>query len=596
MLLVMRVLSLIVGIVIVNVAFGQTVRFLDRGEALKVDVPFSRGVSIIDYNNDGLEDLFITRKGRNNCLFKNLGDGTFEEVGYQANVGYIGVSNFATWADFNNDGWTDFYLATSTGEPNKLYRNKGDDTFEEFVEATETRIIAHTIAAIWGDVNHDGWLDLYVVNLNQDNIFLMNNGDGTFSDITAQSGLYGLRLSMGTVFIDYDGDNDLDIYASHDGPGNLLFNNDGTGHFTEVSAQAGLNTKSQAMGVAVGDFNNDTWPDIYLTNLYHNDLFKNNGDGTFTEISSSAGIEDEGMGWGVSWLDYDNDGWLDLYVANDSEYSDYSNALFRNNGDETFTRVGLESEVESNGATYGTSTGDVNRDGKLDILISNQGKTDVAQLFINAATNNNRWLRLKLIGTKSNHSAIGASVVAQTQDKIWSRTVTSGGSWAADDSKWVHFGVGEKQWIEKLTVVWPDGGKEEFSNVPTNKAFSITEGQGIELTEYDILSMTGEEIVTGLHIDKHENEAIKITMVGQNPFTDEAILNIKSSDFKSLKISALNSNGLPIKRLLTHKISEGEHRVKWDGKNQAGLDLPSGLYLISVTSRNFHKTLKVIKQ
>ncbi len=555
--------------------------FTEMGQATGAGVAFSRGVSVTDFNNDGFDDIYITRKNRNNVLLQNKGDGTFEDIAESAGVDLIGDYNQSVWADYDQDGFPDFYLTTELGDQNLLFHNDGDGTFTDQTAVSGVGITDFTTAAIWGDVNGDGLKDLFVFLLMDDDRFFLNNGDGTFSDYTAESGITMARLSMGATFIDYDQDNDLDLYVAHDGhAGNFLFENDGSGRFADVSVNKNMLSDSEGMGVSVGDFNNDGWPDIYLTNRLQNFLFRNNQGQSFTEVSLTAGVGDEGMGWGVSWLDYDNDGWLDLYIGNDSDYSDHANVLYRNNGDETFSRQFESDGIAGDKGTYGTAIADFDHDGDLDLLLANRGTVDRSELFINNLENDHHWLVIRL-ADENDRVPVGAKVSVSAGEKTYTRYVLAGTSWSADDTKGLHFGLGVSTGFDKVSVTWPDGSVNEYDDIEADQAWLLkSDGQRETLTyEYTPLKITdqggGNDIVTG--IDEPEPNSLRLQTY-PNPFVHDILVSFELSLAANVVIDLIAIKSNTQQNLHSKTLMPGQHHLYFQPE-----ELSTGLYILAVS-------------
>ncbi len=386
--------------------------FSDQTVALGIETgPGAESVAVGDFNNDGWEDIYVGFFNRKNQLWQNLAGQGFVEVGASANVSLTENANTrsALWGDLDNDGFLDLYVGNKNS-PDKLFRNNGDGTFSDISMAAGIFQIGHPQSVNMADVDGDGWLDIYVSNFSQQNILYHNNGDLTFTNQTLLAAVGDLAAAMGSIFFDYDKDGDVDLYLVHDqfSP-NLLYQNDGAGYFTEVGAAAGVNTSSFGMGVDIGDINNDGWLDIYVTNLYPNFLLLNNTDGTFTNIFETAGVDDSGMGWGTSFLDFNKDGLLDIYAANDYAFSPFRNVLFQNNGDLTFAKAQEGEAICNEYASYGTAAVDYNLDGNIDLLIANRDEGQGLQVFENAEYEQ-AWIGLKLIGVESNRQAVGARV------------------------------------------------------------------------------------------------------------------------------------------------------------------------------------------
>ena len=574
--------------------WAQDAFFEEVGERSGLALPFCRGVSVMDYNGDGFDDLFIARQNdRTNLLYRNNGDGTFEDVSQSSGIGSVANANQSTWADIDNDGDLDFYLGTMEGEMNRLFRNKGDGTFEDITAFSRTGIIAATVSANWADINGDGLVDLFLSVLTEDNKLFINNGNGSFRDATAESGLGFYRLSMGAVFLDYDNDGDQDLYVSHDAhEGNYLYRNNGQGQFTDVSQSTGIYSESEGMGVSIGDFNNDGFVDLYLTNRLENMLFRNNGGTSFTEIGGVAGVDDLGMGWGVSWLDFDNDGLLDIYIGNDTHYSDHPNVLYKNNGDETFSVIEQEASISSEWGTHGTAITDIDHDGDLDIYTANRGLSDKTELFLNQYESENNWLIIRLKTEQDNRMAIGAKVEVTSNDEKYTRYMVAGTSWGGDDSKTLQFGLGDGSNIQSVKVTWPDGTMESFEGIATNKAYSLNRGgtaEEIAYQAFDILDAPDDDggVVTSIDDDVLEALAPEVF---PNPTARDFTLRIHMNTLKNVNVNILKYETNSIYKLYNSPLGVGEHHLEL-----LPPAIAAGLYLLQVTvgEDTFYKKLLV---
>jgi enediyne biosynthesis protein E4 len=440
------------------------------------------GVAVADFNNDGLEDVFATRSLTGGMLYQNMGDGTFTNITSQAGISTSPSAQFAVWGDVNNDGWLDLFIG-ARDEGNALYINNQNGSFTDLTAAAGVSVGGKVKAVLFADVNKDGWLDIYIARLGLENILYRSNGNPngtgvTFTNFIYQSGAIDPGISMGAVFFDYDNDGDLDLYLTHDNNmPNILYRNNGNGTFNDVSIISGTNIASFGMGADVGDVNNDGWLDIYITNLGPNTLLLNNGNGSFSNITQLAGVGDPGMGWGCSFLDYNNDGWQDIYVANDSYFSPFPNLLYRNNGNNTFSVVSTNTPLHSMEGGYGFSCFDFNNDGNLDIYLANYGGTIGNQLFKNNETNANSWLKIKTIGVESNKAGIGAKVKLEVGNRTLVDEVSGGSGWASQNSLIQHFGLGPAVVVDLVTVRWPSGIIDSFENVATNQLLEVEEGE-----------------------------------------------------------------------------------------------------------------------
>jgi hypothetical protein len=440
----------------------------------------NRGVAIADYDNDGDEDVYAFTRQNDNQLFQNQGNDTFVNVAPLAGVNTTGNTTCAVWGDLNNDGWMDLYVGNYQGA-DALYLNNGPDsngtvTFTNIIAQAGFSNFSTPLSANWVDVDKDGHLDLYVVNFLAQNRFFHNNGNMTFTDQTFMRNMTDASYSMGSIFFDYDNDGDQDLYLVHDSyVPNILYQNNGLGFFTNVAAAAGVAYEGFGMGVDVADINQDGWLDLYVTNLGPNVLYLNNADGSFTDITATANVGDIGMGWGTLFLDVDNDGWQDLYAINDSHYSPKPNVLYRNNGDLSFTIVDENGPVSSMDAGYGGASLDFNGDGALDIFIANNGVGEGNQLFKNLG-NDKHWIAFKLTGTISNKAAIGARIAIEYGNGLTQADeINAGSGFASQNSQRIYFGLDGHSTVQKVSIRWPNGLQEEYLGLAANQLYTFTE-------------------------------------------------------------------------------------------------------------------------
>lgn len=491
------------------------------------------GAAWLDYDNDGDLDLYLVNAGDapfaenrvpehgKNRLYRNRGDGTFEDVTDKGGVGDTGYGVSATAADYDNDGWIDLFV-TNYGKT-LLYRNRGDGTFEDVTEKAGVADSRWSTAAAFGDVDNDGDLDLYVVfycvwDLSRHKIcheqevpiycgpeyfegdsdrLFRNNGDGTFSDMTREAGIHDVNgKGLGVLLADLDDDGDLDIYVANDGTPNFLFRNDGSGKFEEIGWMAGVDTDENgnpqgSMGIALGDINRDGRGDLVVTNFQrqYNTVYRNDGEGFFSDISFVAGMGSSlpNVSWGTHLGDFDSDGFLDLFIANGhiqdnvEQYdkttsSAQRNRLLRNTGDGRFVDVtdssgeGLQIVKMSRGAAFA----DYDNDGDLDVLVQNAN--DFPDLLRND-TPQGHFVRVLLEGRQSNRNGIGARVTLFTPDgKKQVAQVSSGNSYASQNEYTLHFGLGDLPAAERLEVRWPSGIVDVVENPPVDRPFRVVEG------------------------------------------------------------------------------------------------------------------------
>ncbi len=469
---------LILGLAFIMTMTQAQMTFSDMSNEANIDHGNrNSGVAVADYDGDGWQDVYVSVRDGANRLYRNQGDGSFMDVAPDLGLDYSQDTRTSGWGDINNDGYPDLYLGNNY-EADLLFINNGDGTFSDMTMAYGIDNIQRPYSILFSDINNDGWLDLYIANFQDQNKCYLNNGSGGFSDFTIPSGALDIQNNMGAVFFDYDKDGDQDLYLCHDGQANILYENDGNGYFTDKSIASGLNFDGFGMGVDVGDINRDGHLDIYITNLFENALFLNNGNKTFTNIAASAGVDDYGMGWGTNFFDFDNDGWVDIHVANDSYFSDYNNIVYRNKGDNTFEKVLLSNPISSDKAAYGSACFDFDRNGLLDVFVANAGvsQDDRNQLFRNDSEPKH-FVGFKFKGVSSNAQAIGTKIeMVDEQGKRYYDEVTSGSGYASQNPGIHHFGLASAENIHSLIITWPSGLIQSLSNLPADHYYEISEG------------------------------------------------------------------------------------------------------------------------
>ena len=418
------------------------------------------GSLFADYDNDGYLDLYITRGGwsgaAENTLYHNNGDGTFTDVTHTAGVADPQSSFCAAWADYDNDGYLDLYIADGVigdGAANVLYRNNGDGTFTNIAEIAGVANTGNSLGTAWGDYDKDGYIDLHVVNFGQSNVLYRNNGDGTFTDVTSIAGMtLPVTDAFVTFFLDVDNDADLDIFISNSG-----------------SFQAFI--AGQITGAAPHDGDRQV-------------LYRNNGDGTFTDVTRESGLYHAFGAMGANFGDIDSDGYLDIYLATGAPQMGRleRDALFRNNGDGTFTDATLALGLGNIGKGHGVTFGDVDTDGDVDIYVPVGGAFIGDQwhnLFYQNTGTGNNWLTLKLVGVKSNRDGIGAKVTLRVGDSVIYREVSGGCGFGSTNSLSLEIGLGKHTKVDTLEIVWPSGQVDTHRNLSVNQKRVITEGKSL---------------------------------------------------------------------------------------------------------------------
>ena len=455
-------------------------------------VDFAAGLSFSDFNQDGWDDITIgTRDGIPLQFFENTGAGTFVELAPL--VSSTCLVKQVLWVDLDNDGDKDLFH-TCFDEPNKIYENVGSLVLIDRTSGSGLDPDSDpSTAASFGDIDNDGFLDLYVGNYiegngtGQENHLYKSNGDFTFAEVTSSSGTFISNVpTLATSFLDIDHDLDGDLYISIDKVfENYLFDNDGTGSFQDISTSSNTNVVVCAMNSSSGDYDEDGDLDIYVSNTPSgNVLLRNNGDKTFSDVTTEAGVGFFRTGWGTSFIDCDNDGDLDMYVSSSTETA--PNALYVNQGDGTFieplfTSGGLGGD--DMGRTYCNTHGDFNHDGLIDLAISNVVNTSSAdqqfRLWKNEEVHPERhWIKIHLEGVQSNRDGVGSWITVHSEGEEYVRYTHIGDGYLGQSSDFNHIGVNEANLIDSLIIEWPSGVVDKFDDVSVDQVVSIVEGSG----------------------------------------------------------------------------------------------------------------------
>ncbi|PCJ94030.1 MAG: hypothetical protein COA50_12780 [Flavobacteriaceae bacterium] len=459
----------------INLAFDPSIGFrMASSSGLTEDATDSWSSSWGDYNNDGYDDLFVTTYDpqQPNLLYKNNGDKTFTKITTGEIVTDLAGSVAATWGDYDNDGYLDLFVANNFGSNNFLYHNNGNATFTKITSGAIVEEGTYCHSAAWADYDNDGYLDLFVAEYfpTKTNHLFHNNGNGTFTSVQGSPVVTDAGHSIGASWGDYDNDGLVDLFVPNtNNEVNWLYKNIGNGQFKKVNENV-LSTPSNSVGSSWGDYNNDGNMDLFITNTGNSEnyLYKNNGDGTFVAITTGAVVTDKGHSHGSTWIDIDNDGDLDLYVTNDQ---DQDNFLYRNQGDGSFSRI--ENDLTKlGGNSFGTSIADYDNDGDYDIFVPNHSDTNNF-FFENTKGQCSSYICLNLIGSKSNYSALGAKI--KVKATIYGETVwqtheisgQSGGGAGSQNSHKVIFGLGDATIVDELIIQWPSGFKKTYTNVAT---------------------------------------------------------------------------------------------------------------------------------
>jgi hypothetical protein len=510
------------------------------GEVTFIVESMGGGCAFFDYDNDGWMDIFIVGGRRldgippdsGNRLYHNNRDGTFTDVTVKAGLSDPGWANGVCVGDYNNDGFEDLFL-TYYGH-NRLYRNNGDGTFTDVTAQAGLLHAGNRFGSgcTFLDYNRDGHLDLFVANYVDFDLatapkpdihvatcsyqgvavycgprglplptqsLYRNNGDGTFADVSKASGIDSVQTSYGLTAVSFDVDEDgwPDIFMAADSTPSLLFMNNRDGTFREEGLMRGVAVSGDGqemagMGIAAGDYDLDGRIDLFKTHyqLQSNGLYHNSGQGQFDDVTgeSGIGIERRFVSWGDCILDLDNDGWPDIFYVTGNVYPELERVfarfparsqpiLFRNLRNGKFVEMGEEAgpAMTSRHCSRGCAFGDFDNDGDIDILVMNQNERP--SLLRNDAPSGNNWIKVRLEGTKSNRSAIGARVLVRYGDHVQAQSVMSQSSYLSSNDPRLHFGLG-KEVSASIEVRWPSGVVEQFKSLPANQLVTLREGVG----------------------------------------------------------------------------------------------------------------------
>lgn len=423
-----------------------------------------------------------------NVLYRNTGNG-FVRINFGPLINETGSGVVSTWGDFDNDGDEDVFVASNVRSVNYLYRNDGNGVFTKVNAGNISEGDGYYHSASWVDVDNDGLLDLFTVDYmpTRFNKLYKNNGDGTFTELTDAGELVtSAARNIGATWADFDMDGDEDVFIPNvNGENNELYRNDGNGSFTRITTGPVVTDGGNSVGSSWGDIDNDGDLDLFVTNASNepNFLYKNNGDGTFVKVTTGTFESDLGNSAGSAFGDMDNDGDLDLYVTNDQNEVKF---LYINDGLGNFTKDSVGVETSAVGNTFGTALSDIDNDGDLDIFVATHSDEPNA-LFINNLDTTNSWVKLKLIGTNSNRSAIGATVriLAEIDGQaVWQTRHISGqtgGGAGGQSSLTVHFGLGDATEIDSLVFAWPSGYTQTQGTTQTRQLHTIVEESGTRI-------------------------------------------------------------------------------------------------------------------
>lgn len=534
---------------LVDITASTKIQFehLSSPEARFIAESMSGGVALLDFDGDGWLDIYFTNapsvalakrgvKARS-ALYRNNHDGTFTDVSDKAGVAYPCWAMGASVGDYNNDGRPDLLVTCLQGVV--LYRNNGDGTFSDVTrQAGLASDTGWATGAAFGDYDNDGWADLFVshyVDFDLDHLpefgstkscrylglevqcgphglkglpdrLYHNHRDGTFTDVSAESGVDDpeKRYGLTALWSDFDNDGRLELLVTNDGQANYLYQQDRAGHFEDVALTSGVAANEDGfeqanMGIALGDYLHSGRMSLLLSHfdVEYAALYRNEGGMNFSDASIASGIArgTQGyVGWGDAFVDFDNDGWLDFFLVNGHVYPQVDSAhaaarylepklLFRNLRNGSFQNISkrVGSALQTPQVSRGLAIGDLFNDGRLEAVVENL--VGEPQILRPEGGPDHHWISFELQGTKSNRLALNARIVATAGDLVQLGEVTSGGSYLSQSDLRIHFGLGAHPELEKAEVIWPDGQRETLTHLAADRFYTVREGQGVIAAE-----------------------------------------------------------------------------------------------------------------
>lgn len=588
---------------------SQSVGIIHQAIKCNEDMPAQGGAAWFDYDNDGWYDLYLTGGSAADALYRNNGNGTFTDKTADAGLAAMAnvFTNGVTTGDYNKDGWNDVFVTTFFPAPNYLLLNNGDGTFivqENWAAEADT---ANSFSATFGDLNADGWLDLFVCNWSpnmhssfvngiitmdsQTNFYYENNGDGSFTEKAHALGIDDtMGCALGVIVTDFDNDQDPDLFVSNDfgflpgNPPNRMFRNDGADvPFVEVSESLGLDVGMNGMGVARTDVNSDGIFDYYITNILDDKLMVSSITGYEDELVN-AGLHNDSVwllsltsrhwktGWGVGFFDIDNDMDEDLMIANGSLFYDYpyptldSNKLFINDGFGNFADVSFETGVADTYVSRALAYCDYDKDGDLDVFVGitdTVNGTNYSFLYRNDSPPLN-WLQVKATGVQNNTNGIGAKAVVYINGQSQMREIGGESSFNSQHWQVAHFGLGMNQTIDSLQVLWYGGGVDRYYGLSSNQFVEVIEGQGLitDISAADEWGLqvypnpfTSQIIVQGTSMQKVELFDVQgnLVSVSSGGNTDRTVVDVSQLLAGNYLLRAERSDGQIVIRKVVKK-------------------------------------------
>jgi hypothetical protein len=549
------------------------------------------GVAAGDYDNDGWVDLYVVRGNVGaNLLFRNKGDGTFQEVGAAAGVNITNVLGAGpTFADYDGDGWLDLFVGGVETANETLFRNLGNGTFQNVTAASGITYPYDTMSASFADYDRDGDIDLFLTHWGAPQFagghLWRNNGNGTFTDVDvpAEFGEFGDDIFERTFtanWADVDSDGWLDVLIASDYGNSEIYHNDGDGTFTCITSA--VITDQFGMGASVSDYDNDGDLDWFVDSIWDapagvprtgNRMYRNAGDGTFTDVTDQAGVRAGYWGWGASFADFNNDGHLDLFQVNGmrAPFDIDPSRMWISNGDLTFTERSVELGVADTKQGRGVVCFDYDKDGDLDIFVANNSQPPI--LYRNDGGNALRHLKVRLVGEAPNTEAIGARVYVTAGSMTQMRELRCGNNYVSQDPVEAHFGLGTATVTDTIRIVWPSGQTDVLQGIPSNITLVVNES-GITSVAPGVVAEAASSATT-------------VEQAGHAPNPTSAGATIRYSvrgGAGIVRAEIFDATGRVVRTLRNGPQSGGSYSLAWDGRDGANAPVPAGIYFYRVSA------------
>jgi len=558
---------------------AQSITFEDVSEqaGILTDVGVN-GIAVADYNNDGWDDIFLGGEESGSILLMNQHNGRFVDVTESSGLAISGTVLNPLWGDINNDGYLDLFVGKLEGDVTcQLFLGSEEGVFEEITEQSGIEVSEEIGSATFGDYNMNGRLDLFVATRGSEDYLFENvheNSSVYFNDVSGRAGVGGeaFAIAMQATWVDYDGDHDVDLFAVHDG--NLksrFYQNNSFLPLIEVSSSAKLQVARSSMGVAWGDYNNDGWPDAYVTNIDQGNLFKNLGNGRFEDVTVESGSGLNGMSWGVVFVDFDNDGDEDLFIGNTFDFDGRRSFLYENSNG-TFKNIARDAGVALSTNTFGVATGDFNKDGLMDLVVGDESGEN--KLLLNTSTVANNWVYLTLEGDTYNKMAVGATINLYAQGERYMRALYAGSSYRSQVSPTLHVGLAEAEAIDSLVIHWGKEATEAYYGLEVNKDYRFVQNKPLQVA----VEQFEEEELSEIDIEHYPS-----------PSSSSVTFRVSVPAADRVHIEIYDVIGRKVETLMHHELSAGVHRIFLDSSAYR-----NGIYFYKLYSNTSIKTGKLI--